>query len=67
MRKVMDEMRENMRRVNPVKDLVHRTDSPFITLINGYPLPPKFKMPSLDSYDGTRSKLQCTFKGFQTR
>ena len=53
MRRVMDEMRENMRRANLVKDLVHRTDSPFTALINGYPLPPKFKMPSLDSYDGT--------------
>ena len=53
MRKVMDEMRENMRRANPVDDLVHRTDSPFTTSINGHPLPPKLKMPSLDSYDGT--------------
>ena len=54
MRKVMDEMRENMRRVNLVDDLVHRTDSPFTALINSHPLPPKFKMPSLDSYDETR-------------
>ena len=51
MRKVMAEMRENMRRENPVEDLVHRTDSPFTASINGHPLPPKFKMPSLDSYD----------------
>ena len=49
MRKVMDEIRENMRRVNPVKDLVHQTDSPFTASINSHPLPPKFKMPSLDS------------------
>ena len=53
-RKVMDEMRENMRRENPVEDLVHKTDSPFMAPINGHLLPPKFKMPSLDSYDGTR-------------
>ena len=53
MRKVMDEMRENIRRANPVDDLVYRTDSPFTTSINSHPLPPKFKMPSLDSYDGT--------------
>ena len=26
MRRVMEEMRENMRRANPVEDLVHRTD-----------------------------------------
>ena len=50
----MDEMRENMRRENPVEDLVYRTDSSFTTFINGHPLPPKFKMPSLDSYYGTR-------------
>ena len=49
----MDKMRENMRRTNHVDDLVHRTDSPFITSINSHPLPSKFKMPSLDSYDGT--------------
>ena len=64
MRKVMDEMRENMRRANPVEDLVHRTDSPFTALINGHPLPPKFKMPSLDSYDRTCDPFDhiATFK-----
>ena len=64
MRRVMDEMRENMRRANPVEDLVHRTDSPFTALINGHPLPLKFKMPSLDSYDGTRDPFDhiATFK-----
>ena len=64
MRKVMDEMRENMRRTNPVEDLVHRTDSPFTTSINGHPLPSKFKMPSLDSYDGARDLFDhiATFK-----
>ncbi|XP_065623249.1 uncharacterized protein LOC136064851 [Quercus suber] len=54
MKKAMDEMKENMRRANPVEDLVHRTNSPFTASINGHPLPPKFKMPSLDSYDGNR-------------
>ena len=53
MRKVIDEMRENMRRVNLVDDLVHRTDFLFVPSINSHPLPSKFKMPSLDSYDGT--------------
>ena len=64
MRKVMDEMRENMRKANPVEDLVHKTDSPFIALINGHPLPPKFKMPYLDSYDKTRDPFDhiATFK-----
>ena len=64
MRKVMEEMRENMRRATPVEDLVHRTDSPFTASINGHPLPPKFKMPSLDSYDGTCDPFDhiATFK-----
>ena len=64
MRKVMAEMRENIRKANPVEDLVHRTDSPFMTSINGHPLPLKFKMPSLDSYDGTRDPFDhiATFK-----
>ena len=48
MRRAMDEIRENMRRTNPVDDLVHRTDSPFVVSINSHPLPSKFKIPSLD-------------------
>ena len=64
MRKAMDEMRENIRRTNPVKDLVHRTNSPFTASFDGHPLPPKFKMPSLDSHDGTRDPFDhiATFK-----
>ena len=64
MKKVMEEMKENMRRTNPIEDLVHRTDSPFTASINGHPLPPKFKLPSLDSYDGTRDPFDhiATFK-----
>ena len=64
MRKVMAKMRENMRRTIPVEDLVHRTDSPFTTSINGHPLPLKFKMPSLDSNDGARDPFDhiATFK-----
>ena len=60
----MEEMRENMRRTNPVEDLVHRTDSLFMASINGHPLPPKFKMSSLDSYDGTCDPFDhiATFK-----
>ena len=71
----MDEMRENMRRVNPVDDLVHRTDSPFVPSVNSHPLPSKFKMPSLTHMMerathviiSLPSKLRCIFKEFQTR
>ena len=64
MKKVMKEMKENMRRANPIEDLVHITDSPFTAFINGHPLPSKFKLPSLDSYDGTRDSFDhiATFK-----
>ena len=64
MRRAKDEMRENMRRTNHVDDLVHRTDSPFITSINSHPMLSKFKMPSLDSYDGMRDPCDhiATFK-----
>ena len=35
-----------------------------MTSINGHPLPPKFKMPSLDLYDGMRDPFDhiATFK-----
>ena len=64
MKRVMEEMKENIRRANPIEDLVHKTDSPFTASINGHPLPPKFKMPSLDSYDGTCDPFDhiATFK-----
>ena len=69
MKRVMEEMKENMRRANPIEDLVHRTDSPFMASINGHPLPSKFKMPSLDSYDGTHNPFDhiATFKNAPSR
>ena len=64
MKKVVEEMKENMRRANPIEDLVHRTNSPFTASINGHPLTLKFKLPSLDSYDGTHDPFDyiATFK-----
>ena len=54
MKRAMEEMKDSIRRANHVDDLVHKTDSPFIASITSYPLPSKFKMPTLDSYDGMR-------------
>ena len=53
-----------MIRTNHVDDLVHQTDSTFIASINSHPLPSKFKMPSLDSYNGTCNPCDhiATFK-----
>lgn len=64
MRKAMDEMRENIRKMNHIDDLVHRIDSPFMASINSHPLPSKFKMPSLDLYDGMCNSCDhiATFK-----
>ena len=64
MKRAMEEMKDSLRRVNQVDDLVHKTDSPFIASITSHPLPSKFKMPALDSYDGTRDPCDhiATFK-----
>ena len=53
MKKAMEELKDSMRRANHVDDLIHRIDSPFIVSITSHPLPSKFKMPTLNSYDGT--------------
>ena len=38
-------------------DLVHRIDSPFTTSVTSFPLPPKFCMPQLETYDGAKDPL----------
>ena len=45
-------------------DLVNRTDSPFTTFVNSFPLPPKFCMPQIKSYDRVKDPLDHleTFK-----
>ena len=44
--------------------LVYRTDSPFTASVNSFPLPHKFRMPQIDSYDGVKDPLDHleTFK-----
>ena len=45
-------------------DLVNQTDSPFTASVNSFPLPHKFRMPQIDSYDGVKDPLDHleTFK-----
>ena len=45
-------------------DLVNRTDFPFTAAVNSFPLPHKFRMPHIDSYDGVKDPLDHleTFK-----
>ena len=45
-------------------DLVNRTNSPFTMPVNSCPLPQKFRMPQIESYDGVKDLLDHleTFK-----
>ena len=45
-------------------DLVNHIDSLFTTSVNSFPLPHKFRMPQIDSYDGVKDPLDHleTFK-----
>ena len=49
---------------NDLDDLINRTDSPFTAVINSFPLPHKFCMPHIDSYDGIKDPIDHleTFK-----
>ena len=49
---------------NDLDDLVYQIDSPFTTSINSFPLPQKFRMPQIESYDGVKDPLDYleTFK-----
>ena len=40
-----------------LNDLVNKTDSPFTPSINSFPLPQKFRMPQIESYDGVKDPL----------
>ena len=40
-----------------LNDLVYRIDSPFTTSINLFPLPPKFHMLQVESYDESKDPL----------
>ena len=37
--------------------LVHRTNLPFTTSVNSFPLPPKFRMLQVENYDGNKDPL----------
>ena len=55
----MDFMRNALRgRVSSdLNELVHRTDLPFTALVTSLPLPPKFRMPQVEAYDGSKDPL----------
>ena len=49
---------------NDLDDLVNKTDSPFTIPVNSCPLPQKFRMSQIESYDGVKDPLDHlkTFK-----
>ena len=38
-------------------DFIYKTDLPFIAPVTSFPLPPKFRMPQVESYDGSKDPL----------
>ena len=42
---------------NDLNELVHQIDSPFIAPVTLFPLPPKFHMPQIETYDGSKDPL----------
>ena len=43
--------------LSDLDELVHRTDSPFTALVTSFPLPLKFRMPQVETYDGSKDPL----------
>ena len=59
MRKELDKIKNAMKGkiVINLDGMIKRTDSPFIVSILECPLPPKFCLPQLEVYDGTKDPL----------
>jgi hypothetical protein len=55
----MGEMKDKFkgRAAKNLDDLVHTTDSPFTKAVISFPLPSKFRMPSLETFDGSKDPL----------
>ena len=45
------------RESSDLDDLVHRTDLPFTAFVTSFPLPPKFRMPQVENYNGSKDPL----------
>ena len=56
MRKELGEVKNIMKgkTVINLDGMIKRTDSPFIASVLEWPLPPKFRPPQLEVYDGTK-------------
>ena len=58
-RKEMDKLKNAMKDKGGknLDGMIRRTDSPFTTEVLNRPLPPKFRLPQLESYDGSKDPL----------
>ena len=67
MRKEMDELKSDMKDKGEenLNGMIRRTDSPFTTEVLNRPLPSKFCLPQLESYDGSKDPLDHT-ESFKT-
>ena len=59
MRAQMGEMKDEFKgwAAKNLDDLVHGTDSPFMKTVTSFPLPSKFRMPTLETFDGSKKPL----------
>ena len=59
MRKEMDELKSAMKDKGGenLDGMIRRTDSPFTTEVLNHPFTPKFCLPQLKSYDGSKDPL----------
>lgn len=57
--KEMVELRNEVKdkAVENLDGMIYRTDSPFTTEVLNHPLPPKFHLPQLESFDDSRDPL----------
>ena len=67
MRREMDELKNIVKdkAVENLDGMIQRTNSPFTTEVLNCPLPPKFRLPQLESFDGLRDPLDH-IKSFKT-
>ena len=59
MKEMMDFMMNTLRGrvLSDLDELVHWTDSPFTVPVTSFPLPSKFRMPQVETYDGLKDPL----------
>ena len=67
MKREMDELRSTVKdkTIENLYKMIRRTNSPFTIEVLNRPLPPKFQLPQLKSYDGSKDPLDH-IKSFKT-